>query len=475
MFAATPDTFFMRYVLSHAAQDPDRVIMIVDISVAFMHARTDENIVVKVPSDIQGTTRFWRLKAALNGTRRASKLWQDQSAEKIILLGFRRNDVHPTIFYHPDYDFQLEQHGDDFLGAGSRRDALLIEKRFNEMFMCKKIDIISMHKDDKKEGYFLKRKITVDEHGWHLELDPRYSESLIERLGLEQGKPMTTPGSKAQDNELGKPLSRQEQTEFRGAGGVAQYMAEHRLDVTFATKEALREAHAPGEGSWKKVKRIARYVLGRRRCVLHFGWQEKQDTLVTMVDADWGGCPRTRCSTSGGVARLGGHLLKHWAATQATVSLSSGESEAKAITKGCVEGLYIKHLLEQQGCQVEIELQTDSSAAKGCMGRLGCGKRMKHLEVQTLWVQQLVASGVVTITKISTFDNLADVLTKHVARAWLTKAMQLLGYEFIDEKLPEEQEDDAADPRGEESAALVGGLLSKLRRAALHGQRCGAA
>ena len=34
--------------------------------------------------------------------------------------------------------------------------------------------------------------------------------------------------------------------------------------------------------------------------------------------------------------------------TQATVSLSSAESEAKAITKGCVEALYVKHLLEHK-------------------------------------------------------------------------------------------------------------------------------
>ena len=40
--------------------------------------------------------------------------------------------------------------------------------------------------------------------------------------------------------------------------------------------------------------------------------------------------------------------VRHWSVTQATVSLSSAESEAKAITKGCIEALYVKHLLEHQ-------------------------------------------------------------------------------------------------------------------------------
>ena len=47
----------------------------VDISVAFMHARTDEEIYVKVPSDI---------KAALNGIRKASKHWQEYSSDKLV-------------------------------------------------------------------------------------------------------------------------------------------------------------------------------------------------------------------------------------------------------------------------------------------------------------------------------------------------------------------------------------------------------
>ena len=40
--------------------------------------------------------------------------------------------------------------------------------------------------------------------------------------------------------------------------------------------------------------------------------------------------------------------VRHWSVTQATVSLSSAEPEAKAITKGCIESLYVKHLLEHQ-------------------------------------------------------------------------------------------------------------------------------
>ena len=51
-----------------------RVARISDYSLlrSVLHARTDEEIYVKVPSGIK-SSRFWRHKAAVNGTRKASK------------------------------------------------------------------------------------------------------------------------------------------------------------------------------------------------------------------------------------------------------------------------------------------------------------------------------------------------------------------------------------------------------------------
>ena len=141
------------------------------------------------------------------------------------------------------------------------------------------------------------------------------------------------------------------------------------------------------------------------------------------VDADWAGDPKTRCSTSGGVLAIGlCFTVRHWSVTQATVSLSSAESEAKAITKGCVEALYVKHLLEHQTARpFKIEVWTDGSSAKAIMQRVGPGRRAKHLEVQTLWVQQLEKICLISLNKLDTMENVADVLTEHVSRAVLDK------------------------------------------------------
>ena len=417
--------------------------MVSDVSVAFMHAATDEHIIVKPPSGIV-TSKFWRLKKALNGTRRASQLWQEHSAQKLEELEWKRNDVNPCVFHHGRLDCHLEIHGDDFLVSGPRESIKEVDQQVKEAFKIKKSDILSPHPDDEKETTFLKRKISVDADGWHLELDERYSKDLIERSGVAEGKGVVTPGVKENgqgSKEEKKTVGAARHREYRGGAGVAQYMAEHRIDSCFATKELMRDASAPTEESFRRLKRVARYFRDRPRCVVDFPWRVGSPApgnalrLDLYVDSDWADNKTDRKSTSGGLVLLSGHLLKQWSSTQATQSLSSAEAETKALTKGAIEGLYLKHLLEQQGFEVEIVIYTDASAALGAANRLGAGKRMKHLEIQDLWIQQLIRRKIVNVLKVSTRAKPADILTKHVGRAWLDEVCRMVNVRFPDERL----------------------------------------
>ena len=90
---------------------------------------------------------------------------------------------------------------------------------------------------------------------------------------------------------------------------------------------------APTRGAWGTLKRIGRYLRGAPRLVQKFEFQELPEVLVATGDSDWAGCRRTRKSTSGGLIKLGGHVLKAWSSTQGVISLSSGEAEYYAMLK----------------------------------------------------------------------------------------------------------------------------------------------
>ena len=130
------------------------------------------------------------------------------------------------------------------------------------------------------------------------------------------------------------------------------------------------------------------------------------------VDTDHAGCLETRKSTSGGVALHGCHCIKTWSATQQVIALSSGEAEYYGMVKGAGNAIGISGVFQDMGFQYDITVYIDSSAAKGISSRRGLGK-VRHIELNELWLQEQVARGRIAIRKIRGEDNFSDSLTKH--------------------------------------------------------------
>ena len=131
--------------------------------------------------------------------------------------------------------------------------------------------------------------------------------------------------------------------------------------------------------------------------------------LDLYVDSDWGADETERKSTSVGCVLVNRQALAFWSVTQPTPSLSSGEADFKSMTNGLFEALYIRNFAEWMGNSFIIRLHSDSSAAIGMCKRLGKGKRVKHIEIPYFFIQHLVRSGVVTIHKMPTDVNMADL------------------------------------------------------------------
>ena len=89
--------FFIKYLFAKVASCKDFGLLVVDIRVASMHGRTDEEIYVKVPSGIK-SSRFWRLKAAVNGTRKASKHCKSSHARSSWQICFSNRTTSIRVF-----------------------------------------------------------------------------------------------------------------------------------------------------------------------------------------------------------------------------------------------------------------------------------------------------------------------------------------------------------------------------------------
>ena len=75
-------------------------------------------------------------------------------------------------------------------------------------------------------------------------------------------------------------------------------------------------------------------------------------------------------------------------------------------------GLGFLSLFAGFGATIILRVWTDSSASKGMCARQGLGK-VRHLDVQDLWIQQRVRNQEFDLFKVLADDNPSDLSTKH--------------------------------------------------------------
>ena len=222
------------------------------------------------------------------------------------------------------------------------------------------------------------------------------------------------------------PLGPEQAHKYRSLVARANFMAIDMPDVAFSIKEPCRFMANPTERSWSALIRLAEYLRWRQRYVQHFEVQDTPGYVNIYVDSDWAGEASSRKSTSGGVACLGDHPVKHWASTQNVVALSTGEAESYSIIKGSSVGLGLKSLLEDLGHRAKAKVLTDATTGKSLASRRGLGN-VRHIEVSELWIQEAVQKERMEFVKINGSFNLADLFTKNVDAAALEKTVEGLG------------------------------------------------
>ena len=190
----------------------------------------------------------------------------------------------------------------------------------------------------------------------------------------------------------------------------------------------MRHFAEPRTGDETRFKRAVRYLRGKTRLVLRFPWHQGSAHITGYVDGNFAGCTWTRKSTSAGALIWGQCCLKTYSKTQATIALSSGESELAAVVRGATELLGLQSVFADFGlCNTRLALCSDATAAIGIVDREGLG-RVRHLATADLWVQQRVRSGELSISKWPGKDNVADIGTKGVDGLTLTKHLLAFGF-----------------------------------------------
>lgn len=238
----------------------------------------------------------------------------------------------------------------------------------------------------------------------------------MKQAQLDEAKPVSSPGTRDEgrhSDDCDMPLNEKDTTNYRAIVARCNYLAPDRPDVAYAVKELARAMSKPTKGGLQRFKRLGRYLKGKPRLVLQYGWQAMPTTPIIYSDADWAGCRNIRNSTTGGCMMIGGHCVKGWSKTQSLVALSSGESEMYAALKASAETLGLLAMLKDLGRRLHGEIWGDANAALDILNRCGFEK-IRHIDTSLLRIQQVAAEQRLKYRKVLGTNNPADLFTKHL-------------------------------------------------------------
>ena len=260
---------------------------------------------------------------------------------------------------------------------------------------------------------------------------------LLQSFGLEKGKAVTTPRIRksaevAEADSRTALLDPSAATLYRSGTMRLAYVGQDRPDLSEAVKQLTTRMASPRSSDLVDLKRVVRYVRYRPRAELRFLRRAVGNSEVFLdlfVDSDWAGCLATRRSTTGLIAMLGDHCIKHASLLQSQIGLSSGEAEFYALCRGAATGLGLVSYLKDLGIHAMLRCHSDSSAARAVASRRGLGK-LRHVHTRFLWLQSQVAQKSVQLRCVHGPQNPADALTKPLSEAELLRHCTKMGLSF---------------------------------------------
>ena len=111
------------------------------------------------------------------------------------------------------------------------------------------------------------------------------------------------------------------------------------------------------------------------------------------------------------------------------MSLSSAEAELYGLVRASSEALGCKSMAHDYGHKRGVKLYAGASAALGIVHRKGLGK-VRHIDTNTLWVQQAACTKRIQYEQVLVTVNPADALTKHLTEAMRDQHMKNIGITF---------------------------------------------
>ena len=359
-----------------------------DINRAHFQGTAQRLIYISLPTQDRqkyGEGKVGRLVKSMYGTQDASHIWQLDYVNLICgeLGGFRRGKHSAALFHNPNQDARVAVHGDDFVCLSDDDGLKHIDSLLKSKYTAKDMGTLGFEDSDVISLLLLNHafRVGVDQTGQYLDIEPdlRHAPLIISESGCNSDtKAVSTPRGKLQDelvpDERRSPiLNRDDAIRYGSACMRLSFLAQERLDLAETAKHLTQRM------------------------------SESRDIRL---------CPMETCSAISGV------------------KAQSGAAVFSAAARGGQVGLSLISMYQDLGIPMKIEIQSDSSTANSLTDPLGAGQRTKHFDTRYFWRQERVQDRDLSIEKVPTAKNCADVGMKPVSASEIQQPCKLAGLVF---------------------------------------------
>ena len=141
-------------------------------------------------------------------------------------------------------------------------------------------------------------------------------------------------------------------------------------------------------------------------------------SLHGFTNSDWAGSAKNRKSTSGGCFSLGSGMISWFSRKETSIALSTTKEEYIAACSACSEGIWLRKMLAglfDEEIDVTNILCDNQSCIKMTENPVFHDKS-KHIEVRYHFIRDMVQKGAIKLKHVPTEEQVANVLTKPLAR-----------------------------------------------------------
>ncbi|GJU70165.1 retrovirus-related pol polyprotein from transposon TNT 1-94 [Tanacetum coccineum] len=243
----------------------------------------------------------------------------------------------------------------------------------------------------------------------------KYIKEMLKKSSLEDSKLIKTPMSSETKLTREEDKESVDNTKYRGMIGSLLYLMASRSDIMFSVCLCARFQEDP-KTSHLAVKRIFRYIKGTTHLGLWYPKGTGEETIV-YANSNHAGDYVDHKSTSGLCTFMGCCLTSWFSKKQTALAISTTKAEYVSAEKACQQALWMKQALVDYDIKLDdIPILCDNKGSINLSKNLILYSRTKHIEIRHHFLHDNVQKGNISIEKVSSEDNIADILTKPIKR-----------------------------------------------------------